>query len=352
MKQYNNKITIRVALIKPPITGHQYRGTGTYTSQLFTALKNIEKIDISAVDINDEVKSFDIIHYPYYDPFFLTLPIFKQKPTVVTVHDLIPMKFPDYFPAGIKGKIKWWIQKTSLKSCRAIITDSYASKEDIIKFAGIEEDKIKVIYLGIGEQFEIIKSKEILERAKNRLKLPDEFILHVGDVNHNKNIQGLLGAFKIILNKYPSLNLVLIGNGFTNSSSQLSQITQLIKSLRLSDKVISFSNITGSDLAAIYNLAKVYLEPSFAEGFGLPVLEAMACGCPVVASNCSSLPEIVGDAGITVNPYKKLDIANGCLKILSDVKRREDIIQKGLKRAKLFSWVKCAKETIEVYKKN
>lgn len=344
------KQKIKIALINPPLTGHKYRGTGEYTERLYTALRKTNKINVSLLNIRDNLGFFDLIHYPYFDPFFLTLPLHKQKPTVVTVHDLIPIKFPDNFPAGLRGKIKWWTQKTSLKSCQGIITDSNSSKEDVVRFTGINQDKIKVIYLGIGEQFKVIDSGEQLSKVKNRLKLPDDFILLVGDVNYNKNIRGLIRAFNIIINKYPLLSLVLIGKGFVDPSLQLSDIIQLIKSFRLNDKVHFISHVSTSDLIGIYNLAKVYLQPSYAEGFGLPVLEAMACGCPVVASNCSSLPEIVGDASATVDPYEVQDIANGCLKILSDEKSRNNIIQKGLKRARLFSWEKCAEETLEVYK--
>ena len=340
---------LRAALVNPPLIGHKLRGTGIYTDRLYDALKIHKEVDVVLVDIKDNLGPFDLVHYSYFDPFFLTLPFRKIKPTIVTVHDLIPFRFPQFFPKGIKGELKWQIQKILLKKSDAIITDSYSSREDIIKYASIDEKKIQVIYLGVGKEFKAIKSGEKLEEIKNRLKLPDEFILHVGDVNYNKNIKGLIKAFNIIKSQYPSLNLVLIGKGFVNPSPQLSEIIQLINSFELTDKVYFTGGFSTGDLVGIYNLAKIYIQPSFAEGFGLPVLEAMTCGCPVVTSDNTSLKEIVGNASVLINPHDVDDIAGGITEILSDKQKRDKLITEGIARSKLFSWEKCAEETIEVY---
>mgnify|MGYP001570429698 FL=1 len=114
---------IKIALVDPPLSGHKLRGTGIYTLELYKALQKQKEVIVSLVDIKSDFSAFDIVHYPYFDPFFLTLPIIKKKPTVVTVHDLIPLKFPKYFPKGIRGEIKWRIQKFSLRDIQAIITD-------------------------------------------------------------------------------------------------------------------------------------------------------------------------------------------------------------------------------------
>lgn len=346
------KQRLNIALIKPPLVGHKHRGTGVYARNLYSALEKSEEVNVSLTDYKDKLESFDIVHYPYFDPFFLTLPFFRRKPAVVTVHDLIPLKFPQHFPPGARGFIKWQIQRLSLSRSNAVITDSFSSKEDIIKYAGVSEDKINVIYLGTEEEFKIIHTEKRLEEVKNKLKLPDKFILHVGDVNYNKNIKGLVKAFSTVGKFYPLLNLVLVGNGFINPSPQLLKIKKLIESLNIQDKIHFIGHVTIDELVGLYNLAKVYLQPSFAEGFGLPVLEAIACGTPAIVGNLSSLPEIVGKAAILVDPYNVDDIAKEISKILHfDTATYRSIVEKGLRQAKKFSWNKCAGKTLEVYKK-
>lgn len=341
---------IRVALINPPLSGHKQRGTGTYTQELFKAIKNEELIDISMVEIDQNLSDFDLIHYPYFDPFFLTLPIMKSKPVVVTVHDFIPLLFPDKFPRGMRGEIKWLIQRKSLKGVKAIITDSYASKKDIVKFTGISEEKVNVIYLGVREEFKIISSKKILDDIREKYNLPHKFVLYVGDVNFNKNIPGIIKSFSDISKKVKDIHLVLVGNGFITSSIQLSDINNLISALGLEGKVIKLGFIGLSDLAGVYNLAQVYLHPSFVEGFGLPILEAMACGCPVVTSNTSSLPEISGDAAIKLDPKEYHEISQLIIKLVENNSFRDQLNKKGLEQVKKFGWDKCARETINIYK--
>lgn len=337
-------------MVNPPISGHKFRGTGTYGEELFKALKKGNAVDISRVDYDNDLSGFDVVHYPYFDPFFLTLPVVKAKPTIVTVHDLIPFKFPEYFPRGIRGEIKWFIQKLSLGGTKAIITDSLASQKDIAKFTGIDEEKISVIYLGVRSEFKVLKSRDTLQKVRGKYKLPQNFLLHVGDINYNKNIPSIIKAFSKASQKYSDIFLVLVGNGFVGNSSQLQELMDLISQLGLTDKVRLLGFIDLSDLVGVYNLAQVYLQPSFAEGFGLPVLEAMACGCPTVVSNTSSLPEIVGNAVIQVNPYNIEEIASGIVKALNDDSLRRELIEKGIRQAKSFSWEKTAKETLRIYK--
>src|SRR5690606_743268 len=139
----------------------------------------------------------DIIHYPYFDPFFLTLPLKKRVKTIVTVHDLTPLVFPDAFPAGIKGKLSWQVQKYSLKSASAIIADSEASKKDIIRLTGIDSNKIHVVYLAAGEEFERLQLSDTRNKElRKKYKLPENFLLYVGDVTWNKNLPRLLDAIE------------------------------------------------------------------------------------------------------------------------------------------------------------
>ncbi len=343
------KDLLKIALIKPPIIGHKFRGTGIYTDQLLKHLNKHNNIQVDFIDLGNNFDSYDIIHYPYFDPFFLTLPLKDPKPRIVTVHDLIPLKFPNQFPKGLKGTIKWFIQKLALKNSQTIITDSLSSKKDIQKFTGINNDKINVIYLGVAVNFKKIQDTEALDTFKKNFNLPEKFILSVGDLNYNKNSESILKAFYEVKKKIPDTNLVLIGKGFIDSSPQKVAFDKLIKDLKVENSVIRISHIDADELISIYNLAKVYVQPSFSEGFGLPVLEAMACETPVVSSSRDSLGEIVGDAAHIIDPYNINSISSGILKIIQDKDYQRNIIKKGMDRIKLFSWDKCAQETVKIY---
>lgn len=340
---------LSIALVSPPIIGHKFRGTGEYTTQLYESLKEYKNIDVSLVEVNDHLDKFDLVHFPYFDQFFLTLPILRTYKNVVTVHDLIPLAFPEHFPKGIRGTIKWQIQKISLLRSDAILTDSFASKGDILKYTTASEDKVHIVPLGVRKEFQVTKNAELLNNIKKKLKIPDNFILHVGDVNYNKNIIGLIKAFSYVTAEY-KIFLVLVGRGFIEYSSQLNKINNLITELGMVNRIVKLGHISLDELIALYNLAKAYIQPSFAEGFGLPVLEAMACGCPTIVSKTSSLTELVGDASIMVNPHDEKDIAKGILEILNNETKQQEIIKKGLQRASKFSWDKCAEETVKIYK--
>lgn len=342
---------INVAIINPPLSGHKYRGIGMYTSCLVKALKNADGIKTSLVNYGKDLTSYDVIHYPYFDPFFLTLPIIRNKPTVVTIHDLIPFKFPKYFPIGLKGKLIWELQKVSLKNIQAVITDSYKSKDDIIRFTGLQAIRIIPIYLGVDDEFKIIDDKYKLSQFKKKLKLPDNFILYVGDVNYNKNIPNLIRAFSLVREKVDNLFLVLVGKGFNISSPQLIEINELINALKLESYIKLYDHLANEDLVKLYNLAKTYVQPSLYEGFGLPVLEAMACGLPVISSKAGSLSEVTDDAVVEIDPRNYRDIAQKTIEVLGDSNLHNDLIKRGLKWKNKFDWKKTADETIRVYKK-
>lgn len=341
---------MKIALVNPPIAGHVGRGTGVYTQSLFDSICKNKDIEISQVNTRDDFRKFDLVHFPYFDPFFLTLPLLRNYKNIVTVHDLIPIAFPDFFPKGIRGKVKWQIQKLSLERSDAILTDSIASKKDIEKFTSIKPEKIHVIPLGVGEEFKIVKSEKVLDIVKQKFNLPDNFILHAGDVNPNKNILGLIRAFYLLTKSFKNLSLVLTGKGFAVDTVQLREINNLITDLELGDSILKLGFISTDELAVLYNLAKVYIQPSFAEGFGLPVLEAMACGCPTVVSNITSLTELTENASVLFDPNKDDEIAKGIFEILNNRDKKDKIVKKGLERVKDFSWDKCARETIKIYR--
>ncbi len=338
---------LNIAFVEPALSGHKLRGTGIYADNIYKFLVKMIDINISKVRFRDNLSGYDLVHYPYFDPFFLTLPFINQIKTIITVHDLIPIKYPKYFPKGVKGFIKWQIQKKLLGYSDAILTDSQASARDIINITGIRKEKVKVISLGVNEEFKKVNKSEILH-IKNKYNLPDKYLLYVGDINYNKNIPGLLQAYSFIKKDFPSLRLVLVGEGFVRPSPSLSDIKIIIKSLNIEDSVQILGRVELKDLVGLYNLATLYVQLSFDEGFGLPVLDAMACGCPVLCSRAGSIPEIAGDCAIFVDPYNFEDIHK---KMLAALKNDHKImIEKGIKRAKSYSWDKCAEETIQIYK--
>ncbi len=349
---------MKVAIdIFPLKSAHQFRGVGSYTKRLVEALQLIKlpNFSVQLIKQGKIPSNCNIVHYPYFDLFWLTLPIKKPKPRVVTIHDVIPLVFPQHFPPGIKGKIKFQIQKFSLKGVKAVITDSKNSKKDIANWLTYPKEKIYVVPLAPGKEFRPITNHQSLIATKKKYQLPDTFVLYVGDVNYNKNIPGLVKACKKI--KVP---LVIVGKQAVEKNIDrrhpenrdlvwLQTYCQSPVTSHQSPVVTLTGFVPDGDLVAIYNLATVYCQPSFYEGFGLPVLEAMACGCPVVAANTLSLSEICGKAAVMVNPYDINSIANGLEKVIRETKIRNTLKEKGLAWVKNFSWERAANQTIKVY---
>jgi glycosyltransferase involved in cell wall biosynthesis len=246
--------------------------------------------------------------------------------------------------------LKWFWQKHLLQKTAGILTDSSASKEEIINITGISQDKIKVIYLGVNEEFKKIKDKNLLEKARKNMNLPDHFLLTVGDVNWNKNIPNLIRTFSLVNKKDNQLQLLLVGKGFVSESLELREIMKLIESFGLSDKVIRRSDLSLLDLVNVYNLADLFILTSFAEGFGLPLLEAYSCQCPALTTKAGSLQEIAGKSAIYIEPHDISNMAEIVKEILSNKEKKQEMITYGLKRVSEFSWKKCARETLEFYK--
>lgn len=340
-----------IGIVNPPLGGHSLRGMGIYGSNLASTLRNTEGIHTQSLAFGKKPMNLDLLHYPYFDMFFLTLKHYPPVPTVVTVHDLIPLRFPDHFRPGIRGLIKWKIQERRLRQSAAIITDSHASKADIIRYTGIAEGKIHVIYLGVSENFRPMQNKKAMHTARQRLGLPDQYILYVGDVNYNKNIPALIRAFSLVRKKIPGVKLILIGNGFISPTPELAEILSLIHSEGTEEHILRKNKISEEDLVSLYNLADIYVQPSLAEGFGLTILEAMACGTPVIAADAGSLPEITGDAGILIDPEKPAELAAQMISLLQDTSLRRKLSAAGLSQARKFTWKKCAEETLDVYAK-
>ena len=350
--------------ITPLESGHKDRGVGTYTKLLIEALQKYESNHSYYFFTRGQKipNAVELIHYPYFDPFFVTLPFVYSKLTVITVHDLTPLVFPQHFPAGIRGALKWHYQRARLTCARRVITDSFSSKRDIEHIAGFPEAQIDVVPLAASPKFGQVKDKAELARVKKQYHLPESFVLYVGDVNWNKNIMGMLEAFQKVKSQKSKVKsgnqeikqdvkLVLVGKAFIDRLSEADAIQASINRLGIRDKVMTPGFVPFEDLPALYSLASVYIQPSHYEGFGLPVLEAMACGTPVVSSRAASLAEIAGPA-IAVDPSDPQDIARGLLKALTMTPvKRKALIAAQTKWVQQFSWERVAHQTIESYEK-
>lgn len=344
--------------IYPLHSGHKNRGVGYYTLNLLDELKKRKDIEIIEFLNLPQLDKVDVIFYPWFDLFFATLPVRKKAPTVVMIHDTIPLLFPENYPLGIKGRINFLKQKFSLKKCSFVITNSNDSKKNITKFLGVDDKKIKVVPLAPSDSFKVLTESEKL-RLKRKYKLPDSFILYVGDANFVKNLPFLIEGFNQLKrsDKFSDLKLILVGEVFLKKLiddshielAPLGQTNKLINKYQLASEIIKPGLVETVDLVGFYNLATAYVQPSLYEGFGLPLLEAMRCGCPVISSNKGALPEVGGSAAVYFEPTRLDKFTTTLSQVLEDKSLQAKLSKLGRERAAQFSWERVADETIEVF---
>ncbi|TET54003.1 MAG: glycosyltransferase family 1 protein, partial [Actinobacteria bacterium] len=270
----------------------------------------------------------------------------SKKPSVLTVQDLAFLRYPEFYTWKNKTYMKS-VASFSIKNADALITTSENTRKDLIDLLMVKEDKIFVIYPGVDSIFKPASAQD-KEKVKKKFGLPQNYILAVGTLEPRKNLSCLLKAFALLKKKSDfDFKLVIVGE----EGWLYKRIFNDIKKQDLEKETIFTGFIQDKDLPAIYSGASVFVYPSLYEGFGLPALEAMACGTPVVCSNTSSLPEVVGKAALKANPEKPEEFANAISKIVSDANLAKELSKMGYERAKQFSWEKTAKETLSVYKK-
>ena len=269
-----------------------------------------------------------------------TIPLIRRSglKTVVTIHDVGFQKFLEQYQR------RWWrlyggrISNFAARASTHVIAVSESTKRDLIEKLGVAPEKITVVYEGVDHtKFKVQSSK---------FKVDGEYLLFVGTVQPRKNLVRLIEAFSSLSSRFPNLDLVIAGK----EGWLANEIYTAPKKLGVGDRVKFLGYVPTDKVVSLMNGAKALSFPSLYEGFGLPVLEAMACGCPVVTSNISSLPEVAGEAGILVDPYNVEDIARGISRVLELTgKERQIMIERGIKHAKKFTWERAARETIEVF---
>lgn len=261
-------------------------------------------------------------------------------PKVTTIHDLVVYKYPQTLPCRTilnhRRKLEWVKKESAL-----IITDSQSTKQDIIDILKIPERKIKVIYPGCALRYNV-NQKQATSNIREMYKIKEDYILSVGTREPRKNLQRLIQAFVLLKNELPNLSLVIVGK--YGWGKDIDNFKFKSSSWQTNIKLLGY--VPKEELFSLYSGAECFVYPSLYEGFGLPILEAMASGCPVVTSNVSSMPEVAGKAAVLVNPESIEDISSGIKRALNE---REELIKKGKQRAKNFSWEKTAEETLSVY---
>lgn len=286
----------------------------------------------------------DLAHVPYWGS-----PLQSPVPVVVTVHDLTTLLVREY-RRGIKARLYTALVSAAAKAADHVITDSKASQADIIKHLKIPAERVTPIYLAAGSQYKP-ESEFLMDMAiLKKYELPDFYILYLGGYEIHKNVTTLLLAYtyvaKALGEDYP---LVLAGARPNENSPHIPPYERHIAELGLTDSIHWAGFIDEEDKPAVYRGAETFVFPSRYEGFGLPPLEAMACGTPVVASNSSSLPEVVGDAGFAIDPDDERQLGGSIIATIVQEELAADLKQKGLQQAAAFSWEKTATETLMVY---
>lgn len=322
--------------------------------------KNVETVKYNYPNKVLNYLLFNFFNYPKIDKelgvdlFFMPhinfIGLSKAGKSLITIHDLSFLRNPEFFSWRKNFWHKMVDVKKLIRQFDRIVAVSENTKQDVMEICGIDENKIKVIYPGLGAEFLNIaitedKSKDI----KIKYSLPDKFILYLGTVEPRKNVDGIIRAYGEMRNinkELDDIKLVIAGG----RGWKYDKIYREWKSSEFRGDIKFLGYVDRKDKTYLYNLASVFVYPSFYEGFGFPPLEAMASGIPVITSYAASLPEVAGGAVLMVNPYNINNIAKAIAEILTDENLRNKLVEKGLERAKKFSWEKTAKEYLEIIK--
>lgn len=285
----------------------------------------------------------DVLHVQF------TAPPFSPCPVVVSIHDLSFEHLPQTFNWRSRKQLRITVRRSARAASQLIALSEYA-RNDIVSTYGVEPEKVSVIPLAAPAHFQPVKDEEQLQRVRQTYGIEGDYILSVGAIQPRKNLSRLVAAYSRLRRVGPQGNLpklVLVGK----CAWLYDETLRTIKELGVSESVILTGYVPEIDLPALYSGALCFVYPSYFEGFGLPPLEAMQCGAPVIVGDKTSLPEVVGDAGMLMDPFDVDNMAAAIERVISDSNLRAELRVKGLERAKLFDWQKTARQTLAVYQK-
>ncbi len=285
-------------------------------------------------------RRLDLLHSPDFIP-----PFHGGFKSVITIHDLNFLHYPDFLTPESQryyGQIDRAVERAD-----HIIADSHATKKDIVDLLKVAPEQITVIHLAANPVYRLITDQQEVRQAVWRYGLPADFVIFVGTLEPRKNVPTLLQALRQLIDWGQDVHLAIVGR----RGWLYEEIFNTITELKLANHVHLLENVSNEDLARLYNAARCLALPSYHEGFGLPPLEAMACGTPVVVSDRASLPEVVGDAGLLVDPTSPQDLADALARVLTDSELAAQMHRRGLARAGEFSWARAAHQTMAVYER-
>jgi glycosyltransferase involved in cell wall biosynthesis len=318
---------------------HQYVFYGSASPRNLRTHQRIVR-ENAYLSMRSFMDKLDLLHIPGY-----CAPLISAGTLVVTVHDLIGMIFPENL--ALMSRFYWgtWLPTVVSRADR-IIADSFNTKRDLIRLLGVAEEKIRVIHLAADPKFRPIRDELALHQVKRRFNLSRPFALYVGTVEPRKNLRRVIEAWAH-LRREAKVSHQLVITGF--QAWAYSEVSDLVHRLGIRRDVVFTGYVREEELPLLYNACELFIFPSLYEGFGMPVLESMACGTPVLTANTSSIPEVAGDAAVMVDPRDTDKMAEAMKEILEDACLRERLRKAGPLQAAKFSWRKTARETLEVY---
>jgi len=289
-------------------------------------------------------EKFDLIHYPHFNS-----PILYRKKSVCTIHDLTPFTFP-----GHKAKAGWrsWayraVFRATVNKASRVIAVSSSTKLDMVKHFGVDSGKINVIYEGVDERFTVVKNSGIINQVKQRFGITKPYILYVGVWRSHKNIEALVRAFTNLKKHYKIEHQLVLGG---REDLHYTRVREAINASPFKNDIITPGYVENFELPIIYSGAELFVLPSFIEGFGLIAIEAQACGCPVVSTNTSSMPEVLRESALFFDPRNVDEMTAQMHRALTEPGLRAELIFRGKNNATRFKWKNCASETLKIYQK-
>lgn len=367
-----------VTILAKGLAGKGIDGIGHYTHELYKALQSTPYVDLTTFSFNSPIEQnflgaathqlskyqielakslvfpscrmtsqlgkskVDIIHATDH-----IIPIVKGIPLVTTLMDAIPLSHPEWCNLDAIGKLKVQLWKKIAKRADHILTISKYSKSEIVRYFGIEPARISVVGLGVEQRFFLPILAEEKKRVLAKYGIKGKYFINIGTLQPRKNIDNLIEAMRLLPERVrKTYNLIVIGaNGWKSEA-----LVEKLKQAEEEGWCKWLSYIPDNDMRALLQSASLMVFPSLCEGFGLPILEAFASRVPVITSNTTSIPEVVGDAAILIDPLDPSDIASAMLEVVESKEMTNDLILKGFNRAKEMSWHRCAEETLDVYK--